>query len=106
VANNEINDDKKCRQIAGNFDCHADAVVQRGAHCLMENIQGFPRSLWMPPSGECLSRIASAAAMVDNFGCKQKNTNKTQLSASKPMVDLSKNAKQFRDPKRTLYSRH
>jgi hypothetical protein len=32
VANNKINDNKKCRQIAGNFDCHADKAVQGGAH--------------------------------------------------------------------------
>jgi len=31
----------------------------------MEHIQGFTRSHWMPPSGECLRRIAPAAAMVD-----------------------------------------
>jgi hypothetical protein len=31
-----IDNNKKCRQIAGNFDCHADAAVRRGAHRLME----------------------------------------------------------------------
>ncbi len=81
-------------------------VVECGAHRPMEHIQGFPRNLWMLPLGKCLPRISLAAAMVDNFGCKQENTNKTQLSASKPMVDLSKKAKQFWDPKRTLYSHH
>jgi hypothetical protein len=70
VTNKEINDDKKCRRIAGNIDCHAGAAVQGGVHCQVEHIQGFSRSLWMPPSGECLRRIALAAAMVDNFGCK------------------------------------
>jgi hypothetical protein len=90
VANNKINEDKKYRQIAGNINCHADAAVQRGVHRPMEHIPGFPRSLWMPPLCKCLRRIALAVAMVDNFGCKQKNTNKTQLSASKPTVDLSK----------------
>ncbi len=60
----------------------------------------------MPLLGECLHRIALAAAMVDDFGCKQKNTTKTQLSTSKPTVDLSEKAKQFWDPKRILYSRH
>jgi hypothetical protein len=29
------------RRIAGNFDCHGDAAVQRGAHCLIEHVQGF-----------------------------------------------------------------
>jgi hypothetical protein len=46
-----IDDNDKCRRIAGNFDCHADAAVQRGAHCLMEHVQGFTQSHWMPPSG-------------------------------------------------------
>jgi hypothetical protein len=30
----------------------------------MENIRGFTQSHWMPPSDECLCRIAPAAAMV------------------------------------------
>jgi hypothetical protein len=44
----QINDNEKCRQIAGSFDCHADAVVRRGAHRLMEHVQGFTQSHWMP----------------------------------------------------------
>jgi hypothetical protein len=36
-----INDNEKCRQIARDFDCHADAAVQRGLHRPMEHIQGF-----------------------------------------------------------------
>jgi hypothetical protein len=64
----QIGDNKKCRQIAGNFDCHADAAVRRGADRPMEHIQGFTRSHWMPPSGECSHCIAAAAAMVDDFG--------------------------------------
>jgi hypothetical protein len=59
--------DKKCRQIDDDFDGHGDAAVQRGAHRPMEHIQGFTRSHWMPPSGECLRRIAPTAAMVDEF---------------------------------------
>jgi hypothetical protein len=46
------------------FDCHGNAAVRRGAHCLMEHIQGFTRSHWKPPSVECLRRITPAAAMV------------------------------------------
>jgi hypothetical protein len=30
---------KKCRRIAGDFDCHADAAVQCEAHRPMEHIQ-------------------------------------------------------------------
>ena len=36
-------------------------------HRRMEHIQGFTRSHWMPPSAECLRRIAPAAAMVNEF---------------------------------------
>ena len=62
-----IDDNKKCRQIAGDFDGHGDASVRRKVHRLMEHIQGFTQSHWMPPSGECLRCIAPAAAMVDDF---------------------------------------
>jgi hypothetical protein len=34
-----IDNNKKCRQIAGNFDGHGDAAVQREAHRPMEHIQ-------------------------------------------------------------------
>ncbi len=44
--------------------------------------------------------------MVNDFEKKQKNTNKTQLLPSFLLVDRRKKAKQFWDPKRTLYSRH
>ena len=37
----QINDNKKFRQIAGNFDCHADTVVRRRSHRPMEHIQGL-----------------------------------------------------------------
>ena len=77
-----IDDNKKCRRIAGDFDGHGDAAVRREAHCPMEQIQGFPRSHWMPPSGECLRRIAPAATMVNEFIETTQNTNKTQLLAS------------------------
>ncbi len=40
------------------------------------------------------------------FGMKPKNTNKTQLLSSFLMVDQCKKAKQFWDPKQTLYSCH
>ena len=62
-----ISNNNKCRRIAGNFDCHADAAVRRGVHRPIEHIQGFTRSHWMLPSGKCLRRIAPAAAMVDEF---------------------------------------
>jgi len=34
----KINNNKKCRQIAGNFNCHVDATVRRWAHRPMEHI--------------------------------------------------------------------
>jgi hypothetical protein len=77
-----IGDDEKCRQISGNFDHHADAAVQCGVHCPMEHIQGFTKSHWMLPLGECLRRIASAAVMVDKLVENTQNTNKKLFSAS------------------------
>jgi hypothetical protein len=65
--------------IAGDFDCHADAEVRRGAHRPMEHVQGFTGSQWMPPSGKCLRRIAQAADMVNEFVETAQNTNKTQV---------------------------
>ena len=73
---------KICRLIAGNFDCHADAAVRRGAHRPIEHIQGFARSHLMPPSDECLRHIVPAAAMVNKFVETTLNTTKTQLLAS------------------------
>ena len=77
-----IRDNKKCRQIAGNFNCHADVAVWIGVHPRMEPIQGFTWSHWMPPSGKCLHRIALAATMVDKIIKTTLNTSKTQLLAS------------------------
>jgi hypothetical protein len=76
MANNEINETKKCRQIAGTFDGHADAAVQCGTHRQMEHIPGFTRSHWMLSLGKCLHRIAPAAAKVIDFGCKHKSLTK------------------------------
>ena len=74
-----IGDDKKCRQIAGNFVHHASAVVRCGAHHPIEHIQGFNRSYWMPPLGKCLHCIAPVATMVEELVENTQNTNKTQL---------------------------
>jgi hypothetical protein len=83
VGNNELATTKKCRQLASDSDCHADAAVRRGVHSRMEHAQGFTWSHWRkPPSGECLHRIAPSAAMVNKFVETTQNTNKTQLIAS------------------------
>jgi hypothetical protein len=37
---------------ASRFDGHGDAPVRNGAHHPMEEVQGFTRSHWMPPSGK------------------------------------------------------
>jgi hypothetical protein len=37
---------------AGRFDGHGDAPVHNRVHCLMEEVQGFTRTHWTPPSGE------------------------------------------------------
>jgi hypothetical protein len=66
----------KCRESAGDFDHHADAGVQCGAHRPMEHIPGFTRSHWMLPLGKCLRCIAPAAAIVDEYIENTQNTNK------------------------------
>jgi len=77
-----IGDIIKCRQIAGDFDCHADAAVRRGAYHPIEHVLDFTGSHWMLPSGKCLRRIAPAAAMVNEFVETTQNTNKRQLLTS------------------------
>jgi hypothetical protein len=49
---------------------------QHRAHCLMDHIQGFTRSHWMPSLGKCLRRIAPVAAMVINFEWNKKALTK------------------------------
>jgi len=40
----QIGDNNNCWQIAGDFDCHADAGIQYGVHRPIEHVQGFTRS--------------------------------------------------------------
>ncbi len=82
VGSNRINDDKKCRESTVDFDHHADAAVQCGAHRPMEHIPGFTRSHWMPPLGECLRCIPPVAAMVNKYIENTQNTNKKLFLAS------------------------
>jgi hypothetical protein len=81
VGDNQIDEEEKCRESAGDFDHHEDATVQRGMHC-PQHILGFTRSHWMPPSGKCLRRIAPAAAMVGKYIENTQNTNKKLFLAS------------------------
>ncbi len=83
-----------------------DAAVQCVVHHTIAHIQCFSRSHWMPLLGKCLRCMAPAAIKVIDFRCKHKNTNKTQLLASKLTVDRSQKLHQFCTPKQTLYSRH
>ena len=78
----QIGDNKKCRRITGEFDCHTDAVVRRGAHRPIQHVQGFTRIHWMPPSGECLRRITPEAIMVDEFVETTLNTKKQNFYLS------------------------
>jgi hypothetical protein len=78
----QIGNNKICREINDNFDDHVDAAVRRGLHRLLEHVHGFTRSHWMPPSSECLRRIAPAAVMLNKFVETTLNTNKTQLLTS------------------------
>jgi hypothetical protein len=68
---------------AGNFENHADAAVavRCVAHRRMEHIPSFNRSHWMAPSGECSHCIATAAAMVNDYGRKHKTLTKTFLAS-------------------------
>jgi hypothetical protein len=58
---------KKYTSNAGNFNGHADTVVQCRAHRPTDCICGFMQSHYLPPSGMCLRRIAWVAAMVEDF---------------------------------------
>ena len=74
MGDNEIDDNKKYTSNVGNLDCHAwqfrlpcgcggamRVASPNGAH------PGLHRSHWMPLLGECLSRIAMTATMVNEF---------------------------------------
>jgi hypothetical protein len=43
---------KKWTNFAGHFDGRSGVPVQYRVHCLMEEVQRFDRSHWMPPSGK------------------------------------------------------
>ena len=68
---------QKSTSNAGDLNHHANVAVQCEAHRPMEHIPGFARSHWMPPSCECLRRIAPAAVMVDKLFKSTKHQQKT-----------------------------
>ena len=82
-------------------------MVRHGAHSLIEHVQGFTGSHWMPPLGKCLRRIALVAAMVKEFIETTHNTNKIQLSASNyGTFGALVVCENLIPQKRTLYSGH
>jgi hypothetical protein len=66
IGQQPIGDNEKCRQIAGDFNCHAGVAVQCGAHRSIEHISIITRSHWMSPSGKCSHCIATAATWLTN----------------------------------------
>jgi hypothetical protein len=69
----------KCASSAGCFDGHGGPPVQYEAHPLMQHVQGYSGSHWMPPSGNYLLLIAPAAARATG---KQTTMNKYTYFAS------------------------
>ncbi len=44
MGDNKIDDNKKCRQIDDDFDCHAAGGIRCNAHHPKERIRGFMQS--------------------------------------------------------------
>jgi hypothetical protein len=61
-------DGKKYTSTSGHFHCHSNALVHVSAHCLIEKVEGFTQSHWMPPLSKYTLCIAPMAALVINFG--------------------------------------
>ncbi len=51
----------KCTSAVARFDGIADALEQYRQHRPMRHVRGYPRSHWMPPSGDYSLRITLAA---------------------------------------------
>jgi hypothetical protein len=73
MVNVEINDVKQYTTVTTHFDGCDDAPVQYRIRCLMEGVQDFTRSHWMPPSGRYFLRIILADNRV---ACKKKMMKK------------------------------
>jgi hypothetical protein len=107
IGYNGINVHKKCRQINDDFDPHAagwgdtaQCALPNGAH-LWLHAKPLDAIIRQMPAPYC-----SGGRHGHRFPMKPKNTNNTQPLPSFLMVDQRKKAKQFRDPKQTLYSHH
>jgi hypothetical protein len=62
--NNKSTMTSKCTSFVGRFDGLGDPPLQYRAHLTMEDVLGYIRGRWTPPSGSYLHRIAPAAARV------------------------------------------
>jgi hypothetical protein len=77
----QIDDNEKCRQITGNFDCHADAAVRCRVHRPIEHIHGFTQSHWVPGKWNTMVMmfVGGVVLMLDGFlellGVKLFNTD-------------------------------
>jgi hypothetical protein len=67
-----------CFSIIGHFDGHGSLPVQYKVHRLMQHVQGYSRSHWMPALGDYLLCIAPAATRATG---KQTTTNKYTYKA-------------------------
>ena len=70
VNEDKIDDVKKYTTFAGHFDGHGNATVQWGVHRLMEQIHGYTRCHWMPPSGKKFAPYSPGGRHGINFGSK------------------------------------
>jgi hypothetical protein len=61
IVDDEINNSINMFLHLGHFKCHGGLPVQYEVHCLMQHVQGYSGSHWMPPSGNYLLHIAPAA---------------------------------------------
>jgi hypothetical protein len=78
MGNNKIDNSKRCRKIAGNFDHHGDESVQSGVHRPIKHIKGFTRNHWMPPSGSFCA-VLPWRPPWSQFWWKTQNTNKNGI---------------------------
>jgi hypothetical protein len=68
------NDDgKQSASSVGHVDSHGSAPVQYGVNPLMQHVQGYTGSHWLPPSGNYSLRIALVAAKATANETKMKN---------------------------------
>ena len=66
----KIDNRKTCSCFANHVDSYANQAVRCRAHQPVRQVSGYPRCLWTPPLGNYSPRIATADAMVINFGIK------------------------------------